>query len=57
MVPVPVALEFGCGPTVHHAFPLVNVAGEVHMAEFLASNRAQIEKWLQGAMRRSIGVI
>lgn len=44
--PVSVALEFGCGPTVHHALPMAPLAGEIHLAEFLESNRAQIEKWL-----------
>ncbi len=45
--PVPVALEFGCGPTVHHALPMAPVAGEIHFADFLESNRVQVEKWLR----------
>lgn len=44
--PVSVALEFGCGPTVHHAFGMAKIAGEIHMAEYLESNRAEVEKWL-----------
>lgn len=43
---VPLALEFGCGPTVHHMLPMVPKAGEIHMAEFLANNRVEVEKWL-----------
>ncbi len=44
--PVPIALEFGCGPTVHHSLAMAPVAGEIHMADFLESNRAEVEKWL-----------
>ncbi len=44
--PVPVALDFGCGPTVHHIFPVVPKAQEIHLAEYLSSNRAEVEKWL-----------
>ena len=44
--PVAVALEFGCGPTVHHALGMATVAGEIHMADYLESNRAEVEKWL-----------
>ncbi len=41
------ALDFGAGPTVHHAFPLVTKAKEVHLAEFLPGNRDEIESWLR----------
>ena len=44
---VPVALEFGCGPTVHHALPMASGASEIHFADFLESNRQQVEKWLR----------
>src|SRR5689334_19821036 len=44
--PVCVALEFGCGPTVHHALPMARMADEIHLAEFLESNRIQVNKWL-----------
>jgi hypothetical protein len=46
--PVPVALDFGCGPTVHHVFPLVPKAEEIHLAEYLAGNRAAVEAWVAG---------
>jgi hypothetical protein len=45
---VPVALDFGCGPTVHHLFPLVPKVGEFHVAEYLPGNRDQVEKWVAG---------
>lgn len=45
--PVPVALEFGCGPTVHHALPMTPLSSEIHFADFLESNRQQVEKWLR----------
>lgn len=44
--PVSVALEFGCGPTIHHALAMATVAGEIHMADYLESNRDEVEKWL-----------
>jgi hypothetical protein len=52
---VPVALEFGCGPTVHHAFPLAVRAGEIHMAEYLPANRQAVEKWLSSGGRGGDG--
>lgn len=42
-----VLLEFGCGPTVHHLFPLVNRVAEIHLAEYHPGNRAEIENWLR----------
>src|SRR3712207_308357 len=45
--PLPAALEFGCGPTVHHVFPLVPKVGEVHLAESLPANRAEVRRWLE----------
>ena len=42
----PTALEFGCGPTVHHLFPIAQVAGEIHMAEYLSSNREAVQDWI-----------
>ncbi|RYZ85057.1 MAG: hypothetical protein EOP04_16780, partial [Proteobacteria bacterium] len=44
--PVPIALEFGCGPTVHHALAMAPIANEIHLADFLKSNQAEVEKWL-----------
>lgn len=42
-----VMLEFGCGPTVHHLFPLVSRVAEIHLAEYHPGNRAEIENWLR----------
>ncbi len=47
---VPVALDFGCGPTAHHLFPLVPKAQEIHLAEYLAANREEVERWITGAL-------
>lgn len=46
---ISVALDFGCGPTVHHLFPLVPKVQELHMAEYLSGNREQVSAWLAGA--------
>jgi SAM-dependent methyltransferase len=46
--PVSVALDFGCGPTVHHIFPVVPQAQGIHLAEYLPANRAAVERWLAG---------
>jgi SAM-dependent methyltransferase len=43
---VEVALDYGCGPTVHHAVALVPKAKEIHLAEYLPGNLAEIQKWL-----------
>ena len=42
---IPVALDFGCGPTVSHLLPFTAKAKEIHAADYLAVNRAEIEKW------------
>jgi hypothetical protein len=47
--PVDIAVEFGAGPTVHHTMPMVPLAREIHMAEYIEGNRNEIEKWLAGA--------
>jgi hypothetical protein len=46
VAPVSVALEFGCGPTVHHALPLIPIAAEIHLAEYLSNNRDEVQSWL-----------
>ena len=46
---VPVALEFGCGPIPVFTLPLVKKVREIHLAEYLPSNRQEIEKWISGA--------
>src|SRR5688572_19274694 len=45
---VSVALDFGCGPTVHHLFPIVEKTAEIHLAEYLEGNRLEVERWLDG---------
>jgi hypothetical protein len=44
---VPLAIDVGAGPCVHHAFPLAIRAKEIHCADFVAGNRAEIERWIQ----------
>ena len=41
-------VEFGCGPTIHNVSPFLPYVGRVYMAEFLASNRKEVGKVLQG---------
>jgi NNMT/PNMT/TEMT family len=43
------ALEYGCGPTPHHAFPVIPHVGELHFADYLEENLQEIEAWLGGA--------
>lgn len=43
------ALEFGCGPTVHHVLPLAPYVDHVTLADFLPSNLAQVRAWLAEA--------
>jgi NNMT/PNMT/TEMT family len=42
------ALDVGCGPCVHHCFPLVPHAREIHCADFVATNRDAITRWIDG---------
>jgi hypothetical protein len=44
--PVSVALDFGCGPTVHRLFPLVPRVDEFHLAEYLPLNRGAVAGWV-----------
>ena len=39
------ALEFGCGPCVHHCFALIPRVAEIHVADFVAGNLAEIQRW------------
>ena len=41
----PVALEFGIGPTLHHLIPLSPHVREIHAADFVVSNLAEVRKW------------
>jgi hypothetical protein len=45
--PVDLALDAGCGPCVHHCFPLVPYAREIHCADFVAGNREAITGWIE----------
>ena len=47
--PVPALLEFGCGPTIHHLFPFVAQADEIHVADYLPVNLLAIRRWIERA--------
>jgi SAM-dependent methyltransferase len=42
-------LEVGCGPTIHHAIPLMPHAGEIHLSDYVEGNLAEVRKWLGNA--------
>lgn len=42
------AIDFGCGPTVHHAIPFAPYVAELHLADYLLSNLNEVQKWLSG---------
>jgi hypothetical protein len=39
-------LFFGVGPTLHHVFLAAGTASEIHLADYLPANLAEIERWL-----------
>lgn len=39
-------LLFGVGPTLHHVFPAVPRASEIHLGDFLPANLREIERWI-----------
>lgn len=39
-------LDFGCGCTLHHMMPLSPYVSEIHLADYMASNLAEIQSWL-----------
>ena len=41
------AVDVGCGPCVHHCFPLVAYAREIHCADFVTGNREAITRWIE----------
>jgi hypothetical protein len=41
----PTALEFGCGPVVAHLLPLASYVSEIHVADYLQGNLAEVRKW------------
>ena len=38
-------LVFGTGPTLHHVFLAAPIASELHLADYLAGNLAELERW------------
>lgn len=42
------AIDVGCGPTVHHAFPLGPYVREIHLADYLPANLSAVRRWLAG---------
>lgn len=40
-------LEFGSGPMVIHSLPLVPYTKEIHIADYLSSNLAEVEYWVK----------
>lgn len=40
-------LDFGCGPTLHHVFPFVPFVSEIHVADLLSSNLAEVTKFIK----------
>lgn len=41
-------IEFGCGPTPHHIFPVVPYLEELHFADYVPENLQEITNWLEG---------
>jgi hypothetical protein len=39
-------LLFGVGPTLHHVFLTARIASEIHLADYLAANLAEIRRWI-----------
>lgn len=46
---VPTALEFGCGPTVHHLIPFAPRAATIDVADYLDRNLDAVRAWVSGA--------
>ena len=46
-------LFFGVGPTLHHVFLAAGRASEIHLADYLPENLAEIERWLRPRPRRA----
>lgn len=41
------ALEVGCGPTIHHALPLIGSVRDLQLCDYSAANLAAVRKWLE----------
>lgn len=39
-------VEVGCGPTIHHAMPLIDYVDEIHMSDLLSNNLDEVRLWL-----------
>jgi hypothetical protein len=46
-VPGEPILFFGTGPTLHHVFLSAGRASEIHLADYLPRNLAEIQRWLE----------
>ncbi|GIF68786.1 hypothetical protein Ais01nite_68210 [Asanoa ishikariensis] len=42
-------LFFGVGPTMHHVFAAADVASEIHLGDYLPSNLAELQRWIDRA--------
>lgn len=42
-------VEIGCGPTIHHALPIVPHVDAIHLLDYLPENRHEIELWRRAA--------
>lgn len=40
------ALEYGCGPTLHRAIATARYAARIDMADWLANNLSEVQRWL-----------
>jgi len=49
MPPVARAVDFGAGPTLHHALPLARLAQRIDVADLLEINLDEIRRWQRGA--------
>ena len=47
--PIECALDFGAGPTLHHALALAAHARELHIADLLPENLRALRRWLHAA--------
>ena len=44
---VPLLLEFGCGPTVHHLLPFGTRAAEIQVVDYLQRNLDAVRAWVE----------
>ncbi len=45
--PHSLTLEFGSGPTLYSAIVAAGRVHEIHLSDYLAANRSEVQKWLQ----------